>query len=330
MALRISDEKPVYVIITLGVHERDTPKESPDVVRRNLEEWGVNGAFVLYNRGFSGTYAFFRLKDGSPGYFKEIQDSKMLKHGIVFNCFGKEFFDEKSPICIPREYSPTPEFLEGWIDPYKLKEHGPSFDLKYRSIIDNLRNYVDRDTMVLFDFVRYPNRRNTENDHTEFCPNCALKTWENHVTNVTEATGILVSYMSRNTPINKENFLGVVHTPRDHKDHNCMKAWNLGQAYDDSKGLTRYLRGGVAMLVYYAPTVEYIKDMVSMAKKGYSYSGYSTSGTEKSLYFLMSVEQPNYWTSNLQTVIDKTLYMFDGIILYNYRSLVEKGGVERV
>ena len=138
MVLRIPDDKPVYVIITLGVHEKDSPEKKPNEVRRDLEEWGVDGAFVLYNRGFSGTYGFFRLKDGSPGYFKEIQDST-LKHGIVFNCFGKEFFNEKSPVCIPRRYSPTPEFLDGWIDPYKLKKYGLSFNFKYKSIIDNRR-----------------------------------------------------------------------------------------------------------------------------------------------------------------------------------------------
>lgn len=332
MTLRIPDDKPVYVIITLGVHENQTPSDSPEVVRVNLEEWGVDGAFVVYNRGFSGAYGFWKLKDGSPGYFMEIKDSNLLEHGIVFNAFGNEFYGEKSPVCIPRENYPTPEYLDGWIDPYKIKTQGIDFNPSYRAIVDKLVDYVDSNTLVLFDLIRYPNRPSgeKEDNYTAFCPNCYYQTWANHITNVTEATGVLKAYMTNNLPLYSGSFLGVLHTPRDHVDYSCMKAWNLGQAYDDNKGLTRYLDAGVAMLMYYAPNEMYVKWMRDLAKNGDSASGYSTSGTSKRLYFLMTVEEPHYWTSDLQEVIDEALQWFDGIILYNYRSLAMRGGIERI
>lgn len=162
MILMIPDNKPVYVVITLGVHEDQTPPDNPEVVRANLEEWGVDGAFVVYNRGFSEDYGFWKLKDGSPGYFREIRDSNLLKHGIVFNAFGNEFYGEKSPVCIPRENYSTPGWYDGWIDPYKVKTQGINYNPYYKTIIDRLVNYVDSSTLTLFDLIRYPNRPSWE------------------------------------------------------------------------------------------------------------------------------------------------------------------------
>ncbi len=121
MVLRIPDNKPVYVIITLGVHEGQTPSDSPEVVRANLEEWGVDGAFVVYNRGFSRAYGFWKLKDGSPGYFMEIKDSNLLEHGIVFNAFGNEFYGENPLFVSPEKTIQHPNTLMDGLTPTKLK-----------------------------------------------------------------------------------------------------------------------------------------------------------------------------------------------------------------
>ncbi|MCD6372419.1 MAG: hypothetical protein J7L37_02550, partial [Thermococcus sp.] len=274
--ISIPYSKNVYVIIETPQNPYQT--EDPITVRNTILSWDVDGVFLNYNSGFGEKDRFHEYLSALEDYVRNI--------GFVVNAFGPYYRSYAAPACT------TGENVEGWIDPYLIYKNGINFDEdeKYKSRLDTLSNYINRLSWergrILFDHIRYP-------QGDAYCPNCSTSTWQNHIYNVTQATFRIVNYLSTNTGMNSSEFGAVMHPPRNSSQTTCCQAWNVGQAYDDVKGLTAPLGFG-AMILYYIPREDYIWWMYNLATKNHSYNGYSTNGTKKELFILLSTYPGKY------------------------------------
>ncbi len=312
MMISIPSSKKVYVIIETPQNPYQT--EDPVIVRNTILSWDVDGVFLSYNSGFDE-------KDRFQEYFSAFEDY-VMNTGFIVDAFGQYYGSYLAPACT------TGENVKGWINPYLIYKNGIDFDEKYKSLLDNLSNYINRLSWergrILFDHIRYP-------QGSAYCPNCSTPTWQNHIYNVTQATFRIVNYLSTNTGMNSSEFGAVMHPPRNSSQTTCCQAWNVGQAYDDGKGLTAPL-GFSAMMLYYIPREDYIWWMYNLATENDSYDGYSTNGTKKELFILLSTYLGKYrYYDNLQQVVYDALEYFDGVVFWEYQSLKNNfGGIEKI
>ena len=312
--ISIPSSKKVYVIIETPQKKYQT--EDPVMARNTVLSWDVDGVFLSYNSGFDE-------KDRFQEYFSAFEDY-VMNTGFIVDAFGQYYGSYTAPACTAREDK------EGWIDPYLIYKNGINFDVngRYRSLLDNLSNHLNRLSWergrILFDHIRYP-------QGGAYCPNCSTSTWQNHIYNVTQATFRVADYLSTNTGMNSSEFGAVMHPPRNSSQTTCCQAWNVGQAYDDGKGLTAPL-GFSAMRLYYIPREDYIWWMYNLATKNDSYNGYSTNGTNKELFILLSTYPGKYkYYDELQRVVYDALEYFDGVVFWEYQSLKNNfGGIKRV
>jgi len=311
VVLGIPYSKKCYVIVETPQNPYNT--EDPVSVRETLQSWDVDGAFLSYNQGFGERDRFYEYYSALEDYIENL--------GFIVNTFGRYFSDYTTTACT------TGEDISGWINPYLIYKNGINFDSQYKNMLDNLIEYLNRyplgEGMVLFDHVRYP-------QGNSYCPNCSVQTWQNRIYNITQATSIVKSYISNNANISTQSFGGVLHPQRNPTNNTCCQAWNVGQAYDDTKGITRYL-GFVAVMLYTILREDYIQWMFNLAKNGDSYSGYSTTGTNKELLILLSTYPTTYnYYDDLQIVINDALNYFEGVVFWEYQSLKNNfGGIER-
>ncbi len=318
MELYVPKNKKLYVIA-------NTPniQESPSEFRNSLGNYEIDGVYLVYNNGRSGDSGFITSRNDLEFrrfemFFNALLDLPVEK-GIVIEALGPKFSPYNTYTCIDGSK------VVGWIHP-ALLDRDLTFDQKYKTMINLLEGFIDSNVDILFDHIRYPNPK------SGFCPvssynrDTCKRMWATNISEVSRITSILTEYL---WDLGARSFSGVLHAPRAYNNSTCAKAWNVGQAYDDNIGITKYL-DEVFMLIYYAQREDYLKWMRDLAYMGDTLNGFSTNGTKSPLYFLMTVEDPHYWTSNFQEVLDEALKWFDGLVLWDYTSLRKKVmGIER-
>ncbi len=312
MELYVPKNKKLYIIA-------NTPniQESPSEFRNSLGNYEVDGVYLVYNNGRSGDSGFITSRGDVEFrrfevFFNALLDLEIEK-GIVIEALGSKFSPYSTYTCIDGSK------VVGWIHP-ALVDRYLTFDQRYKRTIDLLEGFVDSNVSILFDHIRYPNPKSGFRSVSSYNQDTCKRMWAANISEVSKVTSILADYLR---DLGVRSFSGVLHTPIEYNDNACAKAWNVGQAYDDTVGLTKYI-DRVFMLMYYAQREDYLKWMRDLARTGTTLNGFSTRGTSRPLYFLMSVEAPHYWTSNLQEVIDEALQWFEGLVIWDYTSLHRK------